>query len=189
MPTSGTGGEACSGIEPPTASLPPSLLASLSLPTYSSADPHPLPHSPTRVLANPTPGEPEHPALKAWVMGTTCWVPTCPLITAPLQKGNIYLADYRILEGIPAVELNGQKQYHCAPLCLLHFGREGNLLPIAIQVPGVQAWGWVLCECRQRVSLCVYMKRCVIAWAGVCTCILLSSEFMVSRLACLCVCM
>lgn len=107
-------------------------------------------------------------------MGTTCWVPTCPLITAPLQKGNIYLADYRILEGIPAVELNGQKQYHCAPLCLLHFGREGNLLPIAIQVPGVQVWGWVLCECCQRVSLCVYMKRCVIAWAGVCTCIRLS---------------
>lgn len=71
-------------------------------------------------------------------------VPTCPLIVVLLQKGNIYLADYRILEGIPTVELNGQKQYQCAPLCLLHFGPEGNMMPIAIQVPGVQ--GPPLCE-------------------------------------------
>lgn len=61
-------------------------------------------------------------------------VPTCLLIAAPLQKGNIYLADYRILEGIPTVELNGQKQHQCAPLCLLHFDPEGNMMPIAIQV-------------------------------------------------------
>lgn len=64
--------------------------------------------------------------------------PTSPPIVILLQKGNIYLADYRILEGISTVELNGHKQYQCAPLCLLHFGPEGNLMPIAIQVPGVQ---------------------------------------------------
>lgn len=71
-------------------------------------------------------------------------VPTCLLIAAPLQKGNIYLADYRILEGIPTVELNGQKQHQCAPLCLLHFNPEGNMMPIAIQVLRVQAP--LLCE-------------------------------------------
>lgn len=52
----------------------------------------------------------------------------------PFQKGNIYLADYRILEGIPTVELNGHKQHHCAPICLLYFGPDGNMMPIAIQV-------------------------------------------------------
>ena len=66
---------------------------------------------------------------------------TCPPLSAPFQKGNIYLADYRILEGIPSIELNGRKQHHCAPLCLLHFGSEGNMMPIAIQVPVVQAGG------------------------------------------------
>lgn len=83
-------------------------------------------------------------------------VPTCPPpIAAPLQKGNIYLADYRILEGIPTIELNGRKQHHCAPLCLLHFGSEGNMMPIAIQVPGVQAWGPVS-MLPMRAPVCVH---------------------------------
>lgn len=59
----------------------------------------------------------------------------CLPIVISLQKGNIYLADYRILEGIPTVELNGHKQHHCAPICLLHFGPDG-MMPIAIQVLG-----------------------------------------------------
>lgn len=75
----------------------------------------------------------ENSVPKLWDPGTPY---RCLLTTAPLQKGNIYLADYQILEGIPTVELNGQKQHHCAPLCLLHFNPEGNLMPIAIQVPG-----------------------------------------------------
>nr|XP_020724693.1 arachidonate 12-lipoxygenase, 12R-type [Odocoileus virginianus texanus] len=87
---------------------------------------------------------------------------TC--LQAELEKGNIYLADYRILEGIPAVELNGQKQYHCAPLCLLHFGREGNLLPIAIQLsqtpgpncpiflPSDSEWDWLLAKTWVRYA-------------------------------------
>jgi arachidonate 12-lipoxygenase (R-type) len=73
-------------------------------------------------------------ACKSWVL----LVPICLPIVAPLQKGNIYLADYHILEGIPTVELNGHKQHHCAPICLLHFGPEGNMMPIAIQVPGTR---------------------------------------------------
>ncbi|XP_070213412.1 arachidonate 12-lipoxygenase, 12R-type [Bos mutus] len=87
---------------------------------------------------------------------------TC--LQAELEKGNIYLADYRILEGIPAIELNGQKQYHCAPLCLLHFGREGNLLPIAIQLsqtpgpdcpiflPSDSEWDWLLAKTWVRYA-------------------------------------
>uniref|UniRef100_G1PAF4 Arachidonate 12-lipoxygenase, 12R type n=1 Tax=Myotis lucifugus TaxID=59463 RepID=G1PAF4_MYOLU len=81
---------------------------------------------------------------------------TC--LQAELEKGNIYLADYRILEGIPTVELNGQKQHQCAPLCLLHFNAEGNLMPIAIQLsqtPGPNCpiflpndceWDWLLAK-------------------------------------------
>lgn len=70
---------------------------------------------------------------------------TCLPIVIPLQKGNIYLADYRILDGIPTVELNGQKQHHCAPICLLHFGPDGNMMPIAIQV-GREGLGGALCR-------------------------------------------
>ncbi|XP_036197407.1 arachidonate 12-lipoxygenase, 12R-type isoform X2 [Myotis myotis] len=81
---------------------------------------------------------------------------TC--LQAELEKGNIYLADYRILEGIPTVELNGQKQHQCAPLCLLHLNSEGNLMPIAIQLsqtpgpncpiflPNDSEWDWLLAK-------------------------------------------
>ncbi|XP_004638496.1 arachidonate 12-lipoxygenase, 12R-type [Octodon degus] len=78
---------------------------------------------------------------------------TC--LQAELEKGNIYLADYRILEGIPTVELNGQKQHHCAPICLLHLDPQGNMMPIAIQLsqtpgpdcpiflPSDSEWDWL----------------------------------------------
>ncbi|XP_037350224.1 arachidonate 12-lipoxygenase, 12R-type [Talpa occidentalis] len=81
---------------------------------------------------------------------------TC--LQAELEKGNIYLADYRILEGIPTVELSGQKQHQCAPLCLLHFSPEGNMMPIAIQLgqtpgpdcpiflPSDSEWDWLLAK-------------------------------------------
>ncbi|XP_058139204.1 arachidonate 12-lipoxygenase, 12R-type [Dasypus novemcinctus] len=87
---------------------------------------------------------------------------TC--LQAELEKGNIYLADYRILEGIPAIELNGRKQHHCAPLCLLHFGPEGNMMPIAIQLsqtPGPDCpiflpsdceWDWLLAKTWVRYA-------------------------------------
>lgn len=87
---------------------------------------------------------------------------TC--LQAELEKGNIYLADYRILEGIPTVELNGQKQHHCAPVCLLHFGPEGNMMPIAIQLsqtpgpdcpiflPSDSEWDWLLAKTWVRYA-------------------------------------
>lgn len=124
-------------VETPTASLPPSLRG-IPISPHSGR-----PQSPTPALIPQSGlGQPLHPSARALCIqgvGGRCsmWVPTCPPIAAPLQKGNIYLADYRILEGIPTVELNGQKQHHCAPVCLLHFGPEGNMMPIAIQVPGV----------------------------------------------------
>ncbi|XP_007950432.1 arachidonate 12-lipoxygenase, 12R-type [Orycteropus afer afer] len=87
---------------------------------------------------------------------------TC--LRAELEKGNIYLADYRILEGIATTELNGQKQYHCAPLCLLYFDPEGNMMPIAIQLsqtPGPDCpiflpsdceWDWLLAKTWVRYA-------------------------------------
>uniref|UniRef100_A0A8C8ZYG5 Arachidonate 12-lipoxygenase, 12R type n=1 Tax=Prolemur simus TaxID=1328070 RepID=A0A8C8ZYG5_PROSS len=87
---------------------------------------------------------------------------TC--LQAELEKGNIYLADYRILEGIPTVELNGRKQHHCAPLCLLHFNPEGNMMPIAIQLsqtpgpdcpiflPSDSEWDWLLAKTWVRYA-------------------------------------
>uniref|UniRef100_G1L7R4 Arachidonate 12-lipoxygenase, 12R type n=1 Tax=Ailuropoda melanoleuca TaxID=9646 RepID=G1L7R4_AILME len=87
---------------------------------------------------------------------------TC--LQAELEKGNIFLADYRILEGIPTIELNGRKQHHCAPLCLLHFGPEGNMMPIAIQLsqtpgpdcpiflPSDSEWDWLLAKTWVRYA-------------------------------------
>lgn len=86
---------------------------------------------------------------------------TC--LQAELEKGNIYLADYRILEGIPTVELNGHKQHHCAPICLLHFGPDG-MMPIAIQLsqtpgpdcpiflPNDSEWDWLLAKTWVRYA-------------------------------------
>ncbi|XP_036974769.1 polyunsaturated fatty acid lipoxygenase ALOX15B isoform X2 [Acanthopagrus latus] len=58
-----------------------------------------------------------------------------------LQKGNLYLLDYEVLDGIPANVVNGKQTYLSAPLCLLHLNQQGQLLPIAIQLqqtPGPQ---------------------------------------------------
>nr|XP_024655757.1 hydroperoxide isomerase ALOXE3 [Maylandia zebra] len=58
-----------------------------------------------------------------------------------LQKGNIYLLDYEVLDGVPANVINEKQTYLSAPLCLLHLNQQGQLLPIAIQLqqkPGPQ---------------------------------------------------
>ena len=49
------------------------------------------------------------------------------------QRGNIFLCDYKRLDGVTANTINEKKQYLMAPLVLLH-KREGKLMPIAIQV-------------------------------------------------------
>lgn len=51
-----------------------------------------------------------------------------------LQKGNIFIFDAKMLDGVPVREYNG-KPLHVTPgLCLLHVNSDNKLLPIAIQV-------------------------------------------------------
>lgn len=50
------------------------------------------------------------------------------------QKGNIFLCDYKSLDGIKANTINRKQQYLMAPLVLLHRTPDDKLMPIAIQV-------------------------------------------------------
>lgn len=50
------------------------------------------------------------------------------------QKGNIFLCDYKRLDGVTPNVINGKNQYLMAPLVLLHKTPEDKLMPIAIQV-------------------------------------------------------
>uniref|UniRef100_A0A3Q3G2V2 Arachidonate 15-lipoxygenase type B n=1 Tax=Labrus bergylta TaxID=56723 RepID=A0A3Q3G2V2_9LABR len=47
---------------------------------------------------------------------------------------NIYLCDYKLLDGVEANTINGIKQYLMAPLVLLQRTPDDKLMPIAIQV-------------------------------------------------------
>ncbi|XP_043539450.1 polyunsaturated fatty acid 5-lipoxygenase-like isoform X2 [Chiloscyllium plagiosum] len=56
-----------------------------------------------------------------------------------IKKGNIYIVDYKVLDGVPANVIKGVPQYIAAPICLLYQDPENRLMPIAIQlhqVPG-----------------------------------------------------
>ncbi|XP_077340447.1 hydroperoxide isomerase ALOXE3-like [Lithobates pipiens] len=51
-----------------------------------------------------------------------------------LQNGHIFLADYKILDKVPANNsINGNQQYLAAPMCLL-WKNQDQLVPIAIQL-------------------------------------------------------
>lgn len=71
-----------------------------------------------------------------------------------VQKGNIYLVDYEMLDGIKA---NPKAGHECleAPMCLLYVNPVNELLPIAIQItqkpgpiflPSDSKWDWRLAK-------------------------------------------
>nr|XP_046272769.1 arachidonate 12-lipoxygenase, 12R-type-like [Scatophagus argus]XP_046272778.1 arachidonate 12-lipoxygenase, 12R-type-like [Scatophagus argus]XP_046272785.1 arachidonate 12-lipoxygenase, 12R-type-like [Scatophagus argus]XP_046272795.1 arachidonate 12-lipoxygenase, 12R-type-like [Scatophagus argus] len=51
-----------------------------------------------------------------------------------MKKGNIFLCDYKRLDGLKTNTINGKKQYLMAPLVLLHKTPDDTLMPIAIQL-------------------------------------------------------
>ncbi|XP_034442877.1 hydroperoxide isomerase ALOXE3-like [Hippoglossus hippoglossus] len=54
-------------------------------------------------------------------------------LTKEIERGNIFLCDYKRLDGVTPNTINGKKQYLMAPLVLFH-KRQGKLMPIAIQL-------------------------------------------------------
>uniref|UniRef100_A0A672PS29 Arachidonate 12-lipoxygenase, 12S-type-like n=1 Tax=Sinocyclocheilus grahami TaxID=75366 RepID=A0A672PS29_SINGR len=60
-------------------------------------------------------------------------IPTTTL-KEELKKGNIFLVDHAIMDGIPANVIRDQVQHIAAPLCLLYEHPEKGLIPIAIQL-------------------------------------------------------
>ncbi|XP_039603059.1 polyunsaturated fatty acid lipoxygenase ALOX8-like isoform X2 [Polypterus senegalus] len=51
-----------------------------------------------------------------------------------IKKGNIFLVDYKLLDGIKANVINRDQQYLPAPICLLYKNTNNQMLPIAIQL-------------------------------------------------------
>ncbi|XP_023814604.2 polyunsaturated fatty acid lipoxygenase ALOX8-like [Oryzias latipes] len=51
-----------------------------------------------------------------------------------MEKGNIFLCDYSILDGVEANTINDKQQYLTAPLVLLHKNHNDEMMPIAIQL-------------------------------------------------------
>ncbi|KAA8594748.1 hypothetical protein FQN60_011883 [Etheostoma spectabile] len=51
-----------------------------------------------------------------------------------MKKGNIFLCDYKRLDGLKANIIDGKQQYLMAPLVLLHKTLDDKLMPIAIQL-------------------------------------------------------
>ncbi|KAM4604000.1 polyunsaturated fatty acid lipoxygenase ALOX15B-like [Polymixia lowei] len=51
-----------------------------------------------------------------------------------MQKGNMFLLDYKCFDGVKANVINGKQQYLMAPLVLLHRTPDDKLMPIAIQL-------------------------------------------------------
>ncbi|KAL7403903.1 hypothetical protein ABVT39_006631 [Epinephelus coioides] len=51
-----------------------------------------------------------------------------------MEEGNIFLCDYKRLDGLKANTVHGKQQYLMAPLVLLHKTPDDKLMPIAIQL-------------------------------------------------------
>ncbi|XP_066065415.1 LOW QUALITY PROTEIN: polyunsaturated fatty acid lipoxygenase ALOX15B-like, partial [Chamaea fasciata] len=76
--------------------------------------------------------------------------------------GNVYLADYGVLQGLPTALIDGRPTFVAAPLCLLHQRPDGELRPLAIQLaqapgpeapiflPGDPPWLWALAKAWVR---------------------------------------
>ncbi|XP_061573356.1 hydroperoxide isomerase ALOXE3-like [Cololabis saira] len=61
--------------------------------------------------------------------------PHCgPNLDEEVKKGNIFLCDYKTMDGVQTSIINGKKQYLMAPLVLLHKTADDKLMPIAIQL-------------------------------------------------------
>ncbi|XP_069502553.1 polyunsaturated fatty acid lipoxygenase ALOX15B-like isoform X1 [Ambystoma mexicanum] len=75
-----------------------------------------------------------------------------------LQKGNIYIVDHKMMEGLRANVLNGKQQYMAAPLCLFYRTPKDEVIPLAIQLnqtpgsetplflPSDNEWDWILAK-------------------------------------------
>ncbi|KAM8725492.1 polyunsaturated fatty acid lipoxygenase ALOX15B-like isoform 1-T1 [Acanthopagrus schlegelii] len=55
-------------------------------------------------------------------------------LTAEMEKGNIFIIDYKIMDGLPTRFVDGKLSALTAPLCLLYLNTEEKLQPIAIQL-------------------------------------------------------
>uniref|UniRef100_A0A8C7HYF1 Uncharacterized protein n=1 Tax=Oncorhynchus kisutch TaxID=8019 RepID=A0A8C7HYF1_ONCKI len=55
-------------------------------------------------------------------------------LATEMKKGNIFICDYKRLEGVPTRVVNGEPLPLTAALCLFYNNPEDNLIPIAIQV-------------------------------------------------------
>ncbi|XP_077427657.1 arachidonate 12-lipoxygenase, 12R-type-like isoform X2 [Vanacampus margaritifer] len=62
------------------------------------------------------------------------FIPDGSNLSNELKQGNIYLCDYKNLDGMPANTIQGMQQYLTAPLVLLHKRPDDKLMPIAIQL-------------------------------------------------------
>uniref|UniRef100_A0A8C7MMU4 Uncharacterized protein n=1 Tax=Oncorhynchus kisutch TaxID=8019 RepID=A0A8C7MMU4_ONCKI len=54
-------------------------------------------------------------------------------LATEMKKGNIFICDYKRLEGVPTRVVNGEPLPLTAALCLFYNNPEDNLIPIAIQ--------------------------------------------------------
>ncbi|RVE76118.1 hypothetical protein OJAV_G00005910 [Oryzias javanicus] len=66
---------------------------------------------------------------------TDCMVFPCGQMSLAeeMKKGNIFLCDYKHLDGVKTNTINGKKQYLMAPLVLIQKTADEKLMPIAIQ--------------------------------------------------------